>query len=210
MLELLLADGRFPGGGFAHSGGLEAAVDDGAVDATGPSLAGYVAGRITTAGAVEAWLAARACAAAAEADALAHLEAEAEAHQPSPALRAAARAQGRGLRRSAAVVWPSVGHLRVEVYPVVLGAVAAAAGLDPAAAARLAVHGVVMACVSAAPKLLAIDMADAVAVAARLAPLADAVAADAVAADDCPVRSAPWCEHRADPHRTKEHRLFAS
>ena len=30
-LELLLADGRFPGGGFAHSGGLEPAVADGSV-----------------------------------------------------------------------------------------------------------------------------------------------------------------------------------
>src|SRR3979409_1430125 len=108
MIELLLADGRFPGGGFAHSGGLEAAVGEGAVR-TLADLEAFVAGRLTSMGRVEVWLAARACALglrAVSGPELDALEAEAEAHQPSPALRAAARAQGRGLRRAATIIWP--------------------------------------------------------------------------------------------------------
>ncbi len=86
VIELLLADGRFPGGGFAHSGGLEAAVGAGAV--TDPaSLRAFLVGRLHHGGTLEAWLAANACRAGLEPDALDRLEEEAEAHQPSPAWR---------------------------------------------------------------------------------------------------------------------------
>jgi urease accessory protein len=217
LLELLLADGRFPGGGFAHSGGLEPAVTEQAVQSL-PELASFLEGRLHTAGPVEAWLAARACtigiASMGAIRRLLELEFEAEAHQPSPALRAAGRAQGRGLRRSAGVIWPAVAPLSIEIYPIVLGAVAAAAGCDPAAAARLAVHGIVMTVVSAAPKLFAIDTTDTVALAVRLMKQGDDIAADAAAqvanGAPCPIRSAPTIEARAERHATWEVRLFAS
>ena len=105
VLELLLADGRFPGGSFVHSGGLEAAIGAGVVP-DGEALRSFVLGRLHHSGPFEAWLAARACEQAGDPAGLARLEAEAEAAQPSPALRAAARTQGRGLRRAAAVIRP--------------------------------------------------------------------------------------------------------
>jgi urease accessory protein len=209
VLELLLSDGRFPGGGFAHSGGLEAAVVDGSVGSVA-SLRDFVEGRLVTVGLVDAWVAAAACRVAPAPEPLRELEFEALAHQPAPALRAAAAAQGRGLRATAAVLWPVVADCPAEHHPVVLGAVAAAAGLSPSAAARAAVHACVMGPCAAAPKLWAIDTVDALAVAVALAPLAERVVAQALAAPACPVRSAPWLELRSDVHARAEVRLFAS
>jgi urease accessory protein len=208
VIELLLADGRFPGGSFAHSGGLEAAVADASVhDVT--TLEAFCRGRLHSAGPLEGWLAAR----GSEARSIAVRRARAAAaapSQPSPALRAASRNQGRGLRRVAAVLWPDVDLGPIEVQPVVLGAVAGAAGLGPQGAARLAVSALVTTVVSAAPKLLALDMADAMAVAVRLAAETDAVARAACAATVAPIRSAPLTELRAEDHVTWEVRLFAS
>jgi urease accessory protein len=208
---LLLADGRFPGGGSAHSGGLEAAVASRRVtDLDGVER--FVAGRLGTTGLTDAWLAASACAGV---DPLV-LEAECNARCPSPALRATGRVLGRGLRRAAAASWPAMAAVRVEQHPVVVGLVAREAGLSPPAAAALAVHGLVAGIVSAAVRLLPVDMADAAAVAARVAPLADAVAAEAarLAADGHdvggPAWSAPVVEQRAEEHAAWEVRLFAS
>ncbi len=210
LVELLLADGRFPSGSFAHSGGLEPAVGASAIGTVG-DLEAFTLGRLTTSGPLEAWLAARAATLdPSDLAAIRRLEAEAEAHQPSPALRQAARAQGRGLRRAATVLFPAFEGCPAEVLPVVTGLVAGVAGLDPAAAARLALHGLVLSIVSAAPKLLPIDMVDALAIALRLAPLADELARDATVAETCPIASAPLTEQRAEAHATWEVRLFAS
>jgi urease accessory protein len=214
LIELLLADGRFPGGGFAHSGGLEAAVAEGDVR-TLTDVESFAAGRLTTTGMLDAWVAARACQmvrlgpAGLSDPAVGALQDEAEAHQPSPALRAASRAQGRGLRRAAAVIWPQLEDCPHEVHAVVLGVVAAVAGLDPVQAARLAVHGVLMSTCSAAPKLLPLDMADALSIEVRLASLAEAVVTAAVD-PNCPMRGAPAVELRAERHAHWEVRLFAS
>ncbi|MGW4109089.1 urease accessory protein UreF, partial [Streptomyces sp. NPDC004976] len=56
---LVLADGRFPAGGHAHSGGMEAAVASGRVRDTA-SLEAFCRGRLHTAGLVAAGLAAAA------------------------------------------------------------------------------------------------------------------------------------------------------
>lgn len=211
IAELLLADGRFPGGSFAHSGGLEAAVAEGAVHDVA-SLRSFAAGRLWTAGPLEGWLAAQACRAWSGADSarLTALEAEADAHQPSPALRAASRAQGRGLRRTAALVYPALESATVEVQPIVVGVLAAAGGLGPFEAARIAVSGCLMTALSAAPKLMALDMADAMAIALELSTDADAIVASVVDATDAPLRSAPLTELRAERHVTWEVRLFVS
>jgi urease accessory protein len=58
---LVLADGRLPAGGHAHSGGLEAAVSARRVSDLG-SLEGFLRGRLATAGLVAAAFAAAACA----------------------------------------------------------------------------------------------------------------------------------------------------
>jgi urease accessory protein len=223
---LLLADGRWPGGGYAHSGGLEPMVASGAVgDAA--TLRELCAGRLTTTGLTDAWLAAgaqRAVTAAGSlagaADPLARLDDECEARLPVPALRLAGRRLGRGLLRSATVVWPVLAGCTARQHPVVLGAVTAVAGGDGRDAARLALHGVLTAPISAAPKLFAIDMADAMAVAVALAPLVDDLVEEAVAAAaavttvdpglDPPFLSAPCSELAAHDHSTWEVRLFAS
>jgi urease accessory protein len=57
---LVLADGRLPAGGHAHSGGLEAAVEAGRV-ADLRSLNGFLRGRLATSGLVAAAFAAAAC-----------------------------------------------------------------------------------------------------------------------------------------------------
>jgi urease accessory protein len=209
QLELLLADGRFPGGGFAHSGGLEAAVAEGSVRDPA-TLAEFLNGRLHHCLELEAWLAARASDHPFDAAVLVRLEAEADAHQPSVALRAASRVQGRGLRRTAAIVFPAVGPLPVEVHAVVLGAVAGRIGVEPAGAARLALHGAVLTVASAAAKLAALDMADALAAVAAIAPAIGAVAARAGAAPSIRPRSAPLTELRAELHHAWEVRLFAS
>ena len=207
---LLLADGRFPGGGHAHSGGLEAAVAAGTVSGL-EDVHAFLVGKLTTTGFSDAWLAAAACGGAHPAV----LEAECEARCPSPALRAAGRALGRGLRRAATASWPELGAVTVEQHPVVLGLVARAAGLDPVEAATLALHTMVAGGVSASVRLLPVDMADAMAVASRLAPVveAQAVRAAALAAgplEEGPAWSAPVLELRAEEHVNWEVRLFAS
>ena len=213
-IALLLADGRFPGGGHAHSGGLEAAVADGSVHDL-LSLEAFLAGRLLTTGEVDAWLAAAACAGADPAV----LDAEADARCPSPALRAASRKLGRGLRRAASASWPPVAASAAEHHPVVQGVVARAAGLAPSDAAALPGASLLAGAASAAARLLPIDMAAALAVATRLAGVADAVAqggarAALLAPCDGPAFSAPLLELRAEDHATWPSsgrvRLFAS
>jgi urease accessory protein len=213
LVALLLGDGRFPGGGHAHSGGLEAAVADGSVDPGRPfpSFQAFLAGRLATTGVIDAWLAAAACGGADEAS----LDAEADARCPSPALRLASRRLGRGLRRAAGASFPVVAAGVGEHHPVVVGVVARAAGLGPDDAARLAVHHLVAGAVSAAVRLLPIDAADAMAVAMRLSPLGESAADQGCRAAGGPLAEGPACsspliELRAEDHARWEVRLFAS
>jgi len=207
---LLLADGRFPGGGHAHSGGLEAAVAAGRVTGL-EGLASFLTGRLATTGLTDAWLAAAACAGADPA----RVEVECEARCPSPALRHAGRVLGRGLRRAATASWPELAAVTVEQHAVVLGLVARAAGLAPPDAAALALHGLLAGGASACVRLLPVDMADAMAVVVGLGPLAADVTARAAALADGPLEdgpawSAPALERRAEEHAGWEVRLFAS
>jgi urease accessory protein len=226
-LALLLGDGRFPGGGHAHSGGLEAAVANGTVTDL-DDLESFLTGRLTTSGTVDAWAAATACAGCDPPS----VEAEYEARCPSPALRAAGRAQGRGLKRAAARSWPEVGDCGAEQHAVVLGVAARAAGLSPSEAASLACHSLLMGTAAAAVRLLPIDMADAAAVVAGLASAADAIARqtspslknafsnghersdptnlERVWGEEGPAWSAPALELLAEEHARWEVRLFAS
>ncbi|ONH27043.1 urease accessory protein [Pseudofrankia asymbiotica] len=128
---LVLADGRLPAGGHAHSGGVEAAVVDGGVTDL-DDLAAFLLGRLGTAGLVAASFAAAACqtclvavtdlagapgtpaapdtpdipaAGQDRAARLAALDAELDARTPSPAQRDASRAQGRTLLRAGRAAW---------------------------------------------------------------------------------------------------------
>jgi urease accessory protein len=134
----------------------------------------------------------------------------ADASTPVPALRATSRALGRGLRRSATDIWPALAEYGGEHHPVVVGVLAGVLGLGPATAGSLAVHSLVTGVVVAAPKLLAIDTVDALAIAVRLAPLGEAIVAEALTSAAPPIRSAPLHEARAHRHAHQEMRLYAS
>ncbi|MGA5358583.1 urease accessory protein UreF [Streptomyces purpurascens] len=218
---LVLADGRFPAGGHAHSGGAEAAVKAGRIKGAA-SLADFCRGRLHTAGSVAAALSA---AAALGIDPVA-LDRAADARTPSPALRVAARRLGRQLMRAARSTWPSTElDALARVFPkgahqpVVLGLTARAAGLGPVDAAYCAAYESVSGPATATVRLLSLDPFDATGVLARLAPEMDQVVDRAVEAarrvvdegvDALPAGSAPLLEIGAEAHAGWPVRLFAS
>jgi urease accessory protein len=235
---LLLADARLPAGGHAHSGGLEAAVAARRV-LDPATLAGFLRGRLATAGLVAATFAAAGtaagtaaagtaaagtAAAGTAADAagsgrrLTDLDLELDARTPSPALRRASRAQGRALLRAGRAMWPlpaTDGWPATDGphHPVALGVVAVAAGLSPGDAALAAAYGAVTGPASAAVRLLGLDPYHVQAVLAGLADECDAVAerADGLAtAGRLPAATAPLLDIGAENHATWEVRLFAS
>ena len=245
---LVLADGRLPAGGHAHSGGLEAAVAAGRVRDLG-GLDGFLRERLATGGLVAAAFAAAACASAHACvvgiggsaigggtiegggaiegggiggcikggidGRIGELDDGMDARTPSPALRRASRAQGRALLRAARAMWPVPAIGREPHHPVALGAVAAAAGLDPLSAATAAAHGTVTGPASAAVRLLGLDPYAAHALIAALAPECDRIAADAAGrvadpVDALPAAGAPLLDIGAEHHASWEVRLFAS
>ncbi|MGY1398296.1 urease accessory protein UreF [Streptomyces sp. SS10] len=218
---LVLADGRFPAGGHANSGGAEAAVRAGRITGA-KSLEDFCRGRLHTTGLVSAAVAASAALGMDPGE----LDAAADARTPSPALRAAARKLGRQLLRAARATWasPELDALarrfaRGAHQPVVLGVAARAAGLGPQDAAHCALYESVGGPATATVRLLSLDPFDATAVLARLAPEADRVAETAVraahrvaeeGADALPTASAPLLELFAEAHAARAGRLFAS
>ncbi|MEU4555894.1 urease accessory protein [Micromonospora violae] len=225
-LLLLLADGRFPAGAHAHSGGLEAAVAAGRVTDLS-SLEAFLVGRLATAGLVGAAFAAAAHRAAASAEsaarsaALARLDAELDARTAAPALRAVSRRQGRALLRAGRTIWPDAPFADLPTtpggahQPLVLGLLCAAAGLSRVETATIAAYGTVTGAASAGVRLLGLDPYRVQALLVGLADACDDTAADAArAADDPPERlpaaAAPLADIHAEIHATWEVRLFAS
>lgn len=220
---LLLADGRFPSGGHAHSGGLEAAAAlEGVRDV--PHLESFLTGRLATAGVVAAAFTAASCVAAIHGadDRLATLDEECAARTPSPVLRTASRRLGRGLLRAGRTAWPDAAAVpfpaapgRGPHQPIALGTVAAAAGLGAGEAALASAHDAVLGPATAAVRLLGIDPFAVHALVARLGPQISAVAADAAGHADAdpaelPSHAAPLQDVAAEHHATWEVRLFAS
>jgi urease accessory protein len=221
-LLLLLADGRYPAGGHAHSGGLEAAVATGRITDVA-DLHGYLLGRLHTQGLVAAAFAAASHTAARSGsrDQLALLDDEMDARTPSPALRRSSRQQGRAQLRAARGVFRAPclalapAHPDGPHHPLALGLTTAAAGLGPDRAALLAAYAALTGPASAAVKLLGLDPYRVQAVLAALATNCDAVVREAAAAArkppaELPSASAPLADITAEIHATWEVRLFAS
>ncbi|MCF3130900.1 urease accessory protein UreF [Streptomyces olivochromogenes] len=218
---LVLADGRFPAGGHAHSGGAEAAVRAGRITGAA-NLEDFCRGRLHTAGLVAASIAAAAVLGLDPGE----LDAAADARTPSPALRGAARRLGRQLTRAARATWPSAeldalaGEFPKGAHqPVVLGLTARAAGLGADDAAYCAAYESVSGPATAAVRLLSLDPFDAAGVLARLAGEVDRVVDQAVEAgrrasvdgvDVLPAASGPVLEVSAEAHAAWAVRLFAS
>ncbi|RAO22433.1 urease accessory protein UreF [Micromonospora noduli] len=228
-LLLLLADGRFPAGAHAHSGGLEAAVAAGRVTDLA-SLEAFLAGRLATAGLVGAAFAAAAhraampetvgsahparsarpeapAGSAARSEALARLDAELDARTAAPALRAVSRRQGRALLRAGRTIWPDAPFADLPAtpggahQPLVLGLLCAAAGLSRVETATIAAYGTLTGAASAGVRLLGLDPYQVQALLVDLADACDGTAADAAqAADDPPERLPAAAAPLADIH----------
>ncbi|MEY2443485.1 MAG: urease accessory protein [Ilumatobacteraceae bacterium] len=216
---MLLADSRFPTGAHAHSGGIEAGHARGDVRSVA-DLESFLDGRLQTTATVEAAFAAAACQPGAP---LAELDHELEVRTPSPRLREVSRTLGRQLLRPAERAWPSDRYTALRnVHPdgpmqsIALGVVAAAAGLEGRDAALCSLHHLVGSVTTAAVRLMGLDPFDVQALAARLAPRLDqlAAAADDLAttstAADLPAHNSMLADILAEHHATWEVRLFAS
>jgi len=207
MLQLLLADSRFPSGAYAHSLGLEQAVADGLTD-----VPAFMAARLRLVAESDARFAVEARRVAARDDAIAALAGEWRARCPSPVLRAASHRLGRQLLRAASTVF---GGAPADVpRPIALGLTCAAARLDDDATARLALYDDASTVASAALKLLPLDPAVTARWVAELAPrmelAARAIAADATPLEDLPAPAAVALELAAPVHQRTRERLFAS
>ena len=228
----LVADGRWPSGGHAHSGGLEAAVRAGLVT-DAETLHGWLLGRLMTTGEVDAAFASVAWMLAAPADPAAPptgsprtydgcwtlLIDEYWARVPVPALRAASMALGRAALRSAAATWPLPERLRPTrpndvdwPWPVAFGAAARASGMDRAATALALATASVQGPAWSATRLMGLDPYQ---VARSLAQLVGAIETVTRRASQCdmdslPSISAPLLDIGAGNHSNQEVRLFAS
>ncbi|GAA4975955.1 urease accessory protein UreF [Kineococcus glutinatus] len=213
LVLALLADARLPVGAHTQSGGLEPAMTHGGLTSAG--VPGFLAGRIATVVAVEAGTAV-----VARHRALAGLDpapvvAAWAARTPSAPLREASEHLGRGYLRLAQRLWPGAAELaalgRRPPRPLVLGVVAALAGLDAARLVRLCGHEDVATVGAAALKLDPLDPAETVAWTLAAHPRIEALAA-ALAhltdPDDIPAPSAPLVEHHSVLHARTRQRLF--
>lgn len=216
---LLLADGRLPAGGYAHSGGLEPAIAAGHV-ADVADVERFLAGRLRTTGLVTATFAAaswRASRSDDPATELATLEVALDARTPSPAQRAVSRQLGRQLVRAVAAIAPRAQLDALDPrphQPLALGVAFAELGLDPEDAALACLHETAAGPVAAAVRLLSTDPFATHGALARLGPLIDELTTEAVTRsrlpDDLPAHTGPLLDVGAERHRTSTTRLFAS
>jgi urease accessory protein len=217
-LSLLLADGRLPTGAHTQSAGVEPALRHGMrVD----EVPAYLRVRLTTVTEVEAAtavVAGRVWASselpASRVAALRKVDAAWRVRTLSDALREASDLLGRSYLRTAAAVW-DLAPVATAPGPwcraVVLGVVAAEAGLDAEQTARLVAYDDVQTVVSAALKLEPFDPSVGVRWAADAAVAVEALVArvvDARTTADVPAHSAPLLEEWGQRHRTSERRLF--
>ncbi|PWV69837.1 urease accessory protein [Nocardia neocaledoniensis] len=213
LVGLLLADGRLPTGGHAHSAGLEPALRAGLAPELIPR---YLEARLHTVGRVEAATAvlARRVAAGSSAVTLDEIEIAYAARTSSAALRAASAQLGRGTARLAGRLWPedpairALTELRAPCRPVAFGVVAAVAGLDACQTARTVLYDDLQTAACAAPKLLPVDPVEPV---LDLAETVDRLAGlDLAVTDpaDLPAYTAPLIEQWSLEHANRQRRIF--
>jgi urease accessory protein len=216
-LSLLLADGRLPTGAHTQSGGAEPAFQRGMKLSDVPE---YLAVRLETVTEVEAATAVvarhvwREAESAVSVAALKEVDRAWRVRTASDALRDASDLLARSYLRLAAAVWP-LDALTTRrgpwCRPVVIGATAAATGLDAGQTARLVAYDEIQTVVAAALKLRPFDPAVGVAWVAAAAPAAEALVARVAgltSVDHIPAPAAPQLEEWAQLHRNSERRLF--
>ena len=216
-VALLLADARLPSGGHAHSSGLEPALLAGMPPT---DVAAFLALRARTTGLVDAGTAVAAMHAVLDGDvgdgmALGAIEAAWAARTPSRAMRDASRDLGRGLLRLARRIWPAAHGIdalaAAPPRPLVLGVIAAEAGIASDELVRLVIYDDLASAVAALLKLEPRDPADGVSLVldtcASIEPLVPSIAA-IWSPDDIPALSAPQAEAWAESHAIAHRRLF--
>lgn len=214
-IALLLADARLPSGGYAFSSGVEPALQGGMPP---ERIAAYLRARVRTTTMVDAATAVVARAAGRRGDPYAPVEQAWAARTPSRAARQSSRELGRGLLHLAARLYSDSAAIAGLTpitggwsRPVVLGAVAAHADIDPQTLVRIAVYDDMACAVAALLKLEPGDpidgvrlVIDACAWAADLTPqLAALTSPEAI-----PATSAPQSEEWAEAHAVTNRRLF--
>jgi urease accessory protein len=228
-IGMMLADARLPVGGHVHSAGLEPALVGGLLPAQVPE---YMLGRACTLTLVEAGVAVVARHLAVQAigpDAFGSVQQLANslgvvdrawaARTPSRAVRDVSRSLARGYQRLAGRLWaehPAVVAASLPASsplsrPVVLGVIAAAAGLDAESLVRLVIYDDAQTIAAAMLKLEPLDpaippgwvLAACAAAEPFVTDLATLTSADAI-----PAWGAPESEGWAEAHSRTTQRLF--
>lgn len=214
-VALLLSDARLPSGGYAFSSGLEPALQGGMPPT---EIGGFLRARARTTTLVDAGAAVVARHAGLRAGDYSAVERAWAARTPSPATRRSSRELGRGLLRLATRLWPGsapIARLTAQgddwSRPVVLGAVAAHAGIDAESVVRIAVYDDMACAVAALLKLEPGDPIDGVRLVIDACASVDAFTASLAAltsAEAIPASSAPQSETWAEVHAITNRRLF--
>lgn len=218
IASMLLADGRLPTGGHAHSSGLEPALAGGLLQSQVPD---FIRGRLETVGLVEAAatvITRRWAVSEGSADELEDISRELLARTPSAPLREASIQLGRGLARLASRLWPQ--HPAVQMLmalpghpmrPLALGVFTAISGMDDLQAARSCLYDDAQTVASAALKLLPVDPAEPVEWLLRAASTIETVAKAAVAVEGVtgiPATTGPLVEQWSLEHHARSRRIF--
>jgi len=218
----LLADGRFPVGGHAHSAGLEAAASAFPLD-DAEELARFVAGRLSTVGLTEANLVAviatQLASGTLDWD---RADQEIEARIASPALRSTSRLLGRQWARAGAEVIGGPHNDRARRVDrrgphqvMAYAAVAIDAGLRVDDAVALHLHHLVSTITTAAVRLHGIDPYEAARLQRNAVVQCDSIVETAVAGakvpwDRVPAPASPIADILAEHHAVADMRLFRS
>lgn len=213
-VAMLLADARLPSGGHAFSAGVEPAIQGGLAR---HDVGAFLQARARTTTLVDAATAVVARRAGLIGGSYAPIEQAWAARTPSLAARIASRELGRGLLRLAQRLWPqspAIAALTGETMPprpIVLGAVAAHAGLDAETLVRVAVYDDMAGGVAALLKLEPGDPVDGVRLVidacAAVDPFIPLLAA-LDSPDAIPAASAPQAEGWTEAHAVSNRRLF--
>jgi urease accessory protein len=213
---VLLADARLPTGSHTQSAGLEPALQAGMDPRQVPD---YLAGRLRTVTRVEAGTAVVARHAVLTGAGLAPVRDAWAARTPSHVLRASGEQLGRGYLRLIRRLWPhapAVGALAAlgrPPRPVVLGAVAACAGLSAAQVVRLVGYDDAQTIASATLKLAPFDPVEATMWVMAARPLIEEMVLELQGlTDPCdvPAFSAPLAELWAQDHAVSRERMFSA
>ncbi|MFD3747452.1 urease accessory protein UreF [Nocardia sp. NPDC058633] len=216
LMALLLADGRLPVGGHAHSAGLEPALSAGMAPA---QISRYLTARLHTVGRVDAATAvlARRVALGGTATELDAIQNAYAARTSSSAMRAASAQLGRGIARLAQRLWPEelavceLVAMAAPCRPVAFGVVAAVAGLDDTQTARTALYDDLQTAACAAPKLIPVDPVEPVRWVLELAQSVEQIVDLAVTVTGCgdlPAPTAPQVEQWSLEHAHRHRRIF--